>query len=67
MAGGLLAALQALVGTGTIPSTLPGLGVALVVSSAVTKAMAIPAVDQFLPAWLRAQPASPPTGEASTR
>ncbi|TJZ93209.1 hypothetical protein [Actinacidiphila oryziradicis] len=65
---GLLAALPALVDTGTVPSTLPGLGIALVVSSAVTKLMAIQAVDQLLPSWLqRTQPASPSAVEASTR
>jgi hypothetical protein len=50
---GLLAALPLLVNSGTLPHTLPGLGLALAVSSAVARLMAVPAVQQVLPGWLR--------------
>ena len=51
---GLAAGLPALVHTSGLPSALPGLGLALAVAAAVTRVMALPIVDQLLPAWLRA-------------
>ncbi|WP_035799839.1 hypothetical protein [Kitasatospora mediocidica] len=57
---GLLAALPLLVSTSGLPATLPGLGVALAVAAAVTRVMALPTVEQLLPAWLRT-PAPAPT------
>ncbi|WP_371517980.1 hypothetical protein [Kitasatospora sp. NBC_01300] len=50
---GLLAALPLLVSTAGIPETLPGIAVALTVAGAITRVMALPAVEQVLPAWLR--------------
>ncbi|MCG6499181.1 hypothetical protein [Kitasatospora sp. A2-31] len=50
---GLLAALPLLVSTAGIPETLPGIAVALTVAGAVTRVMALPVVEQLLPAWLR--------------
>lgn len=51
---GLLAALPLLVESGDLPSTLPGLGVALTVSTVVTRLMAMPGVERWLPSWMRA-------------
>lgn len=51
---GLLAALPLLVESGDLPSTLPGLGVALTVSTVVTRLMAMPGVERWLPEWMRA-------------
>ncbi|SDT69854.1 hypothetical protein SAMN05216371_3864 [Streptomyces sp. TLI_053] len=56
---GLLAALPLLVSTTGIPSTLPGIAVALTVAGAVTRVMALPVVEQLLPVWLR----TPPKGD----
>ncbi|MER6360108.1 hypothetical protein [Kitasatospora sp. NPDC001527] len=53
---GLLAALPLLVSTAGIPETLPGIAVALTVAGAVTRVMALPVVEQLLPAWLRTPP-----------
>ncbi|MDH6134667.1 hypothetical protein P3T37_004071 [Kitasatospora sp. MAA4] len=50
---GLVAALPLLVSTSGLPATLPGLGLALAVATAVTRLMALPAVENLLPAWLR--------------
>ncbi|MFD7738425.1 hypothetical protein [Streptomyces sp. MJM8645] len=50
---GLLAALPLLVSTAGLPETLPGIAVALAVAGAITRVMALPAVEQVLPAWLR--------------
>jgi hypothetical protein len=58
---GLAAALPLLIHTANLPDTLPGLGVALTVAAAVTKAMA--AGNEWLPAWLRLDAvAVPPSG-----
>lgn len=51
---GLLAGLPLLVHTAGLPGTLPGLGVVLGIAAGVTRVMALPVVDQLLPAWLRA-------------
>ncbi|MDH6111160.1 hypothetical protein P3T36_003184 [Kitasatospora sp. MAP12-15] len=60
---GLLAALPLLVDGGTVSRTLPGLGVALAVATAVTRVMAFPAVQQLLPGWLRT-PSAPAAAAA---
>jgi hypothetical protein len=51
---GLAAGLPLLVHTAGLPDTLPGLGTVLAVAAAVTRLMALPAVDALLPGWLRA-------------
>ncbi|MFJ8437684.1 hypothetical protein [Kitasatospora griseola] len=56
IAGGA-AAMPLLVHTAGIPDTVPGLGVLLGVSGAVTRLLALPQVDGWLPGWLRAAPA----------
>jgi len=56
---GLAASLPLLVHTADLPTTLPGLGTALAVAAAVTRLMALPAVEALLPAWLRT-PTPPP-------
>ncbi|MFJ5883451.1 hypothetical protein [Kitasatospora cineracea] len=61
---GVLAALPLLVSTAGIPETLPGVALALTVSTAVTRVMALDVVEQLLPAWLRT-PATD-TGEDTT-
>lgn len=53
----LAAGLPLLVHTAGLPDALPGLGAALVVAAAVTRLMALPLVDQWLPNWLRKEPA----------
>jgi hypothetical protein len=58
---GLLAALPLLVSTSGLPSALPGLGVALAVAAAVTRVMALPVVENLLPAWLRTPTPAPAT------
>lgn len=50
---GLAAGLPLLVDTAGFPATLPGLGTALAVAAAVTRVMALPAVEGRLPAWIR--------------
>ncbi|WP_457032600.1 hypothetical protein [Kitasatospora sp. P5_F3] len=60
---GLLAAVPLLVDSGSLPATLPGLALAVTVSSTVTRLMALPGVEQFLPSWLRRETADAPSGE----
>jgi len=50
---GLAAGLPLLVDTAGLPATLPGVGTALAVAAAVTRVMALPTVESWLPAWLR--------------
>ncbi|MEV7026172.1 hypothetical protein [Kitasatospora sp. NPDC093558] len=57
---GLAAGLPVLVHTTGVSSALPGLGVALAVAAAITRVMALPAVDALLPGWLKMAPAAPP-------
>ena len=49
----LAAGLPLIVHAASVPDALPGVAVALAVAGAVTRVMALPAVDQLLPAWLR--------------
>ncbi len=61
---GIAAGLPLLVETAGLPSTLPGLGTVLAVAGAVTRVMALPMVDGWLPSWLRkasARAELPPT------
>ncbi|MFI5533763.1 hypothetical protein ACIA8O_35030 [Kitasatospora sp. NPDC051853] len=62
---GLLAALPLLVDSGTLPATLPGLAVAVGVSTTLTRLMALPGVERLLPSWLHRAPGQEPdeTGE----
>ncbi|MFI1520656.1 hypothetical protein [Kitasatospora cineracea] len=55
VAGGA-AAMPLLVHTAGLPDTLPGLGVVLAVSGAVTRLLALPVVDGWLPSWLKKTP-----------
>lgn len=50
---GLAAALPLLVHASGVPATAPGVGVGLAVAAAVTRIMAMPAVQRLLPGWLR--------------
>ncbi|MGW4695142.1 hypothetical protein ACWEO1_22500 [Kitasatospora cineracea] len=50
---GAAASMPLLVHTAGLPDTLPGLGTLLAVSSAVTRLLALPVVDGWLPSWLR--------------
>ena len=52
---GLAAALPLIVSASGVPESLPGLGVALAVAAGVTRVMALPAVNDLLPAWLRVE------------
>ncbi|MFD8596957.1 hypothetical protein ACFV1L_18345 [Kitasatospora sp. NPDC059646] len=64
LAGGA-AAMPLLVHTAGIPDTVPGLSVLLGVSGAVTRLLALPVVEGWLPAWLRKAP--DPDAEALSR
>ncbi|MFJ8490888.1 hypothetical protein ACIRBZ_21415 [Streptomyces sp. NPDC094038] len=50
---GLCVLLPAVVGAAGIPDTLPWAAGALAVAAAVTRVMAVPAVQALLPSWLR--------------
>lgn len=50
---GLAAALPLIVSASGVPETVPGVALALAVSAALTRIMAIPAVNDLLPEWLR--------------
>ena len=50
---GAAAAMPLLVHTAGIPDTLPGVGTLLTVSAAVTRLLALPVVNSWLPSWLR--------------
>ncbi|MFD5504607.1 hypothetical protein ACFWJS_33690 [Streptomyces sp. NPDC127061] len=49
----LAAALPLIVSASGIPETTAGVGALLAVGAAVTRILALPAVDGLLPAWLR--------------
>ncbi|MFG2940893.1 hypothetical protein [Streptomyces sp. NPDC048282] len=51
---GLCVLLPAVVDAAGIPATLPWAAGALAVAAAVTRVMAVPAVQALLPPWLRA-------------
>ncbi|MET9086226.1 hypothetical protein ACIPX0_22790 [Streptomyces sp. NPDC090075] len=51
---GLCVLLPTVVDAAGIPATLPWAAGALAVAAAVTRAMAVPAVQALLPSWLRA-------------
>lgn len=60
---GVAAAMPAIVAASGLPETAAGVGVALAVSAAVTRVMAIPAVDMALRVWapwLAAEPTERP-------
>ncbi|KJK56133.1 hypothetical protein [Saccharothrix sp. ST-888] len=61
---GLLAGLPLLIHTAGLPDTVPGLGVVLAVAAAITRLMALPVVDQWLPSWLRTGATAAPAGPA---
>ncbi|MFE2376381.1 hypothetical protein [Streptomyces sp. NPDC059398] len=70
-AAGIALALPALVDSGTLPRSLPWVGAALAVSGLLSRAMAVPAVQSLLPAWLTApdsppSPGTPDTGASSS-
>jgi hypothetical protein len=50
---GLAAAVPLIVNASGVPESAPGVAVALAVSGAITRIMAIPAVNDLLPAFLR--------------
>ncbi|MEV8324498.1 hypothetical protein [Kitasatospora sp. NPDC056731] len=49
----LAAGLPLLVRTAGLPETLPGLGAVLAVAAAITRVMALPQVNAWLPSWLQ--------------
>ncbi|MET8624527.1 hypothetical protein ABZW30_12350 [Kitasatospora sp. NPDC004669] len=59
---GALPGLPLLVHTAGLPSTLPGLGTVLAAAAAITRILALPAVDAWMPSWLRM---TPPKAELS--
>lgn len=48
------AAAPLIVDASGIPETTAGVGVGLAVVAGITRVMALPAVDQLLPSWMRA-------------
>ncbi|MFI6038660.1 hypothetical protein ACIBBD_31920 [Streptomyces sp. NPDC051315] len=60
---GLCVLLPAVVDAVGVPATLPWVAGALTVAAGVTRAMAVPAVQSLLPAWLRTD--APPTEKSS--
>lgn len=52
----LAAGLPLLVHTAGLPDTLPGLGTILAVAAAITRVMALPQVNAWMPSWLRMAP-----------
>ncbi|MFF3845290.1 hypothetical protein [Streptomyces sp. NPDC002328] len=52
---GLCVLLPAVVDTVGVPETLPRVAGALAVAGAVTRVMALPAVQALMPAWLRTE------------
>lgn len=55
---GLAAALPLIIGASGVSESVPGVAVALAVSGALTRIMAIPAVNDLLPEWLRVESAT---------
>ena len=53
---GLVAGLPLIIDAAGIPQTAAGVGVALAVAGGLTRVMALPVVENLLPAWLRAEP-----------
>ncbi|WP_411129922.1 hypothetical protein [Streptomyces sp. x-19] len=51
---GLAAGLPLIIDAAGIPQTAAGVGVALAVAGGLTRVMALPVVENLLPAWLRA-------------
>jgi hypothetical protein len=54
----LAAGLPLIINAAGIPQTAAGVGVALAVAGGITRVMALPVVENLLPAWLRAAPNS---------
>jgi len=52
----LTSGLPLIINAAGIPQTAAGVGVALAVAGAITRVMALPVVENLLPAWLRAAP-----------
>ncbi|MFJ9816150.1 hypothetical protein ACIRU3_12955 [Streptomyces sp. NPDC101151] len=53
---GLAAGLPLIIDAAGIPQTAAGIGLALAVSGGLTRVMALPLIENLLPAWLRAAP-----------
>ncbi|MET9950333.1 hypothetical protein ABZ135_02130 [Streptomyces sp. NPDC006339] len=53
---GIAVVLPALVDASGIPATLPWVAGALAVAGALTRVMAVPALQALLPSWLRTTP-----------
>jgi hypothetical protein len=66
---GLCVLLPTVVDAAGIPDTLPWVAGALAAAGAVTRVMALPAVQALLPAWLRTDdaPADSPVGPSNEK
>ncbi|GGT88313.1 hypothetical protein [Streptomyces lateritius] len=53
---GIAVVLPAIVDASGIPATLPWVAAALAVAGGLTRVMAVPGVQNLLPAWLRSSP-----------
>ncbi len=52
----LAAGLPLIINAAGVPETTAGVGLALAVAGGITRVMALPVVENLLPAWLRAAP-----------
>jgi len=52
----IAAGLPLIIDAAGIPQTAAGVGAAVAVAAGITRVMALPVVDNLLPAWLRAAP-----------
>ncbi|MFJ4585336.1 hypothetical protein [Streptomyces echinatus] len=52
----LAAGLPLIINAAGVPETAAGVGLALAVAGGITRVMALPVVENLLPAWLRAAP-----------
>lgn len=62
----LASGLPLLVHTAGLPETLPGLGTVLAVAAAITRLMALPQVNAWLPSWLQMTPPRAPLPDPTT-
>ncbi|MER5887310.1 hypothetical protein ABT160_26125 [Streptomyces sp. NPDC001941] len=62
---GIAVVLPALVDASGVPATLPWVAGALAVAGALTRVMAVPALQALLPSWLRTAPVLPGDTDAT--
>lgn len=63
---GLAAALPGIVAAAGVPESLPWVATGLAVAAAITRVMALPAVDALMPPWLRKADTTDATKDTAT-